>query len=142
MFDQKRYEEEFKVLKSKLPDNAWTFRDLNGPRPYLAAAVKTRSGRLYTIQIELADFPNSVPKVFVTQMLRDCDGNEMRDGKHSSHTLTSEHGWTRICHYGLESWTPRVALYKIYVKCALWLNIYELHLKTHLPMEYYLKRQA
>ena len=62
MFDQKRYEAEFNVLKSKLPDNAWTFRDLNGSRPYLAAAVKTRSGRLYTIQIELPTFPIRFPR--------------------------------------------------------------------------------
>ena len=38
--------------------------------------------------------------------------------------------------------TPGVSLYKIYIKCALWLNIYEVHLKTGKPMEYYLKRQA
>ncbi|MDY5596495.1 MAG: hypothetical protein SPG40_03225 [Kiritimatiellia bacterium] len=42
----------------------------------------------------------------------------------------------------LQSWTPGVSLYKIYIKCALWLNIYEVHLKTGKPMEYYLKRQA
>ena len=142
MFDQRRYEAEFGVLKRKLPSNAWTFRDLNGTRPYLAAAVRTRSGRLYTIQIELANFPQSVPKVFATQMLRDCNGEEMREGRHSLHTLPSEHGWTRICHYGPSSWTPNVSLYHIYVKCALWLNVYELHLKTHETMEYYLKRQA
>ena len=142
MFDQRRYEAEFGVLRRKLPSNAWMFRDLNGSRPHLAAAVRTRSGRLYTIQIELANFPQSVPKVFVTQMLRDCNGEEMREGRHSSHTLPSEHGWTRICHYGPSSWTPNVSLYHIYVKCALWLNVYELHLKTHETMEYYLKRQA
>lgn len=141
MFGQRRYEVEFAVLKRKLPSDAWMFKDLNDARPYLAAAVKTRSGTLYTIQIELENFPQSVPKVFVTQMLRDCDGNEMREGRHATHTLPSEHGWTRICHYGPDSWTPKVSLYLIYIKCALWLNIYELHLKTRRPMEYYLKRQ-
>lgn len=142
MFDQKRYEMEFQLLKRKLPDNAWTFRDLNGVRPYLAMAVKTRSGRLYTIQIELAYFPQSVPKVFVTQMLKDCHGELMSQARHDTHTLPSEHGWTRLCHYGPDSWTPNVSLYLIYIKCALWLNIYELHLKTGKSMEYYLKRQA
>ena len=142
MFDQRRYEAEFQLLKRKLPDNVWTFRDLNGERPYLAMAVKTRSGKLYTIQIELARFPEKVPKVFVTQMLKDHDGNPMDDARHSTHTLKSEHGWTRLCHYGPDSWTPNVSLYLIYIKCALWLNIYELHLKTGKPMEYYLKRQA
>lgn len=142
MFDQRRYEMEFHILKRKLPDNTWTFRDLNGRRPYLAMAVRTRSGAVYTIQIELANFPQSVPKVFVTQMLHDCDGNPMDEARHSTHTLRSEHGWTRLCHYGPNSWTPNVSLYLIYIKCALWLNIYELHLKSGKPMEYYLKRQA
>ena len=81
-------------------------------------------------------------KVFVTKMLRDYDGDPMDKALYSLHTLASEHGWTRICHYGSDSWTPGVSLYKIYIKCALWLNIYEVHLKTGKPMEYYLKRQA
>lgn len=142
MFDQRRYEMEFQILKRKLPDGVWTFRDLNGHRPYLAMAVKTRSGTIYTLQIELANFPQAVPKVFVTEMLRDKDGNPMSEARHSTHTLAAEHGWTRLCHYGPDSWTPNVSLYLIYIKCALWLNIYELHLKSGKTMEYYLKRQA
>ena len=141
MFDRQRYEAEVALLKRKLPSSVWHF-DFNSERPFLAMAVKTKTGNLYTIQIELERFPQSVPKVFVTKMLRDHDGDPMDKALHSLHTLASEHGWTRICHYGLESWTPGVSLYKIYIKCALWLNIYEVHLKTGKPMEYYLKRQA
>lgn len=142
MIDQARYEAEFAVLKRKLPENAWQFVGLNGPRPFLAAAVRTRSGTPYVIQIELEKFPRDVPKVFVMQMLRDCRGRPMDEARHDTHTLRSEHGWTRLCHYGPDSWTENVSLYLIYVKCALWLNIYELHLRTGKPMEYYLKRQA
>lgn len=141
MFDRQRYEAEVSLLKRKLPPSVWHF-DFNSERPFLAMAVKTKTGNLYTIQIELERFPQSVPKVFVTKMLRDHEGNPMDKALHSLHTLASEHGWTRICHYGSESWTPGVSLYKIYIKCALWLNIYEVHLKTGKPMEYYLKRQA
>ena len=141
MFDRQRYEAEVALLRRKLSPGVWHF-DLNRERPFLAMAVKTKSGNLYTIQIELDRFPQAVPKVFVTRMLRDHDGEAMNEARHSLHTLSSEHGWTRICHYGQESWTPGVSLYKIYIKCALWLNIYEVHLKTGKPMEYYLKRQA
>ena len=141
VFDRQRYDAEVALLKRKLSPSVWHF-DLNRERPFLAMAVKTKSGNLYTIQIELERFPAAVPKVFVTRMLRDHDGNPMSEARHSLHTLASEHGWTRICHYGTESWTPGVSLYKIYIKCALWLNIYEVHLKTGKPMEYYLKRQA
>ena len=122
VFDRQRYEAEVALLKRKLSPGVWHF-DLNRERPFLAMAVKTKSGNLYTIQIELERFPQSVPKVFVTRMLRDHDGNSMNEARHSQHTLASEHGWTRICHYGSESWTPGVSLYKIYIKCALWLNI-------------------
>lgn len=142
MFDQKRYEAEVALFKKKgfLP-GAWKFVDLNGDRPFLAAAVRTKFGHIYTIQIELARFPQSVPKVFVTQMLKRRDGVPLDKGSASMHTLPSEHGWTRICHYGQEAWTPGVSLYKIYVKCALWLNCYEQHLRTGHPMDYYLTHQ-
>ena len=141
VFDRQRFEAEVALLQRKLPPTVWHF-DFNKERPFLAMAVKTKTGNLYTIQIELERFPQSVPKVFVTRMLRDHNGEPMDKALHSLHTLASEHGWTRICHYGSESWTPGVSLYKIYIKCALWLNIYEAHLKTGKPMEYYLKRQA
>lgn len=140
MLDRQRYEAEVALLRRKLPPGVWRF-DLNSERPILAMAVKTRIGNLYTIQIELARFPQNVPKVFVTRMLRNHDGEAMDDASASMHTYESEHGWTRICHYGSDSWTPGVSLYKIYVKCALWLNIYEAHLKTGRPIDYYLKHQ-
>jgi len=143
MLDQRRFDAEVELFrKKKFLPGAWKFVDLNGDRPYLAAAVKTKVGSIYTIQIELKSFPQSVPKVFVTKMLRRCDGEAMDSASRSMHTLPSEHGWTRICHYGSESWTPGVSLYKIYIKCALWLNCYEQHLRTGKPMDYYLSHQA
>ena len=141
MLDRQRYEAEVALLRRKLPPNVWHF-DINSERPVLAMAVKTQSGNLYTIQIELANFPQSVPKVFVTQMLYDHDNKPMDGASAPLHTLSSEHGWTRICHYGSDSWTPGVSLYKIYVKCALWLNIYEQTLRTGRDMEYYLKHMG
>jgi len=143
MLDQNRLDAEIALFKKKkfLP-GLWKFVDLNGKRPYLAAAVQTKVGRVYTIQIELERFPQGVPKVFVTEMLRRKDGTAMDSSSRSMHTLDSEHGRTRICHYGVDSWTPGVSLYKIYIKCALWLNCYEEHLRTGKPMDYYLSHQA
>ena len=141
MIDRERYEMELAVLKRKLPDGTYHF-SLGRERPFVAFAARTNAGRLYTVQIELERFPANVPKAFVTQMLRDRDGNDLDEGLHSMHTLPSEHGWTRICHYGTDSWSPAVSLYKVYIKCRLWLEVYEKHLQTGKPMEYYLKRQA
>ena len=70
------------------------------------------------------------------------DGEEMRNCSATMHTLQSENGHTRICHYGPSSWTPNVSIYKIYVKCRLWLEMYEAHLRTGNNIDYYLNHQV
>ena len=70
---------------------------------------------------------------------KDKDGNDLSGTSACMHTLSSEHGWTRICHYGYNDWTPAVSLFKVYVRCHLWLEMYEAHLQTGNPIDYYLK---
>jgi hypothetical protein len=115
--------------------------DMETSKPYIVLPARTNRGNIYTIRIELDDFPNEIPKAFVTKMLKTRSGNPMSGCSASMHTLTSEHGYTRICHYGHSSWTPMVSIYKIYVKCRLWLEMYELHLQTGHDMDYYLNHQ-
>lgn len=141
MMDKERLRAEQEVLKRKLPENAYRFLDLNSSKPYLVMAAKTNRDNLYTLRIELDEFPNEVPKVFVTKMLKTRTGESMSGCSAAMHTLTSENGMTRICHYGSNSWTPMVSLYRIYIKCRLWLEMYELHLQTGNNMDYYLKHQ-
>jgi len=134
-----RVQREIEVLRRKnLPDNAYHFE--MGAKPHVVFAARTKKN-LYTLHIDLRRFPNDVPKVFVTKMLKDQDGNRLDSCDGSMHVLDSEHGWTRICHYGGSSWNPGVSLYKIYVKCCLWLNMYELHLETGRDIDYYLNHQ-
>lgn len=142
MITQERYKLELAVLKHYLPSNIYVFKDMGTPLPYLLMAAKTNIGHVYTIRIDLDDFPNSIPKAFVTKMLRNKSGDALSSPSHAMHTLSSEHGYTRICHYGSESWTPNVSLYKVYIKCRLWLEMYELHLKTGRDISYYLSTQA
>ena len=141
MFDAKRYEAERALLSAKLPEDTWRFVGLDGKHPFLAMAVRTRLDSLYTIHIELERFPDQPPKVFVTKLLKDFEGNPLDERSSRMHIWDAENGHTRICHYGLDSWTPAVSLYKVYIKSALWLNVYEAHLKTGRPMDYYLKHQ-
>lgn len=136
-----RLQAEKDVLKRKLPCYDYRFLDMETSKPYIVLPAKTNRGNIYTIRIELDEFPNEIPKAFVTKMLKTKLGKEMNDCSASMHTLTSEHGYTRICHYGYSSWTPMVSLYKIYVKCRLWLEMYELHLQTGHNMDYYLNHQ-
>ena len=141
MMDFRRRQLEERVLADRHPQNSYFFRDMDTPYPYLEMAVRTNNGKLYTIRIELQDFPTSIPKVFVKKMLYTKDGERMDSVSASMHTLESENGYTRICHYGYDSWTSNVSLHKVYIKCAWWLNIYELHLRTGKPMDYYFKHQ-
>jgi len=139
--DAERLKAEKLVLEKKLPSNAYRFMDMDTDLPYIAMGAKTNRGNIYTVRIELDEFPNDIPKAFVTKMLKTKSGSPMSGCSASMHTLTSEHGFTRICHYGFDSWTPMVSIYKIYVKCRLWLEMYELHLQTGNDMDYYLNHQ-
>jgi len=139
MMDNERYQAEQMVLRSKLPANAYRFMNMNTAQPFVVLAARTNAGNVYTIRIELAEFPANIPRAFVTRMLRNKAGEEMDSPSASMHTLASENGWTRICHYGANAWTPYISVYKIYVRCRLWLEMYELHLQTGKPMDYYLK---
>ena len=129
------------VLQREMPLVQCVFKDMNTRSPYVLMPVKTKNGKVYTIRIDLDGFPNSLPHAFVTKMLRTKTGELMDSASASMHTLPTEHGYTRICHYGFESWSPMVSLFKVYIKCAFWLNMYELHLRTGNPMDYYLNHQ-
>ncbi len=130
------------VLRREMPLVQCVFKDMDTSAPYVLMPVKTKNRKVYTIRIDLAGFPNSLPPAFVTKMLRTKTGQLMDSASSSMHTLSSEHGYTRICHYGFSSWNPMVSLFKVYVKCALWLNMYELHLITGNSMDYYLNHQS
>lgn len=132
---------EEKVLRHYLPSNTFVFKDLSTNNPYVLMAARTNNGKIYTIRIDLGNFPESVPKAFVTKMLKDKNGRAMDSTSGSMHTLTSEHGYTRICHYNSSAWNPNVSIYKVYIKIRLWLEMYELHLKNGKPLDYYLNHQ-
>lgn len=69
MMDDKRLEAEKQVLSSKLPSNSYRFMDMSTSCPYIVMAAKTNSGNVYTVRIDLANFPNSKPEAFVRKML-------------------------------------------------------------------------
>ncbi len=142
MIDTARLTIERAVLARKLPANTYHFCDMDGPSPFLAVAARTNRGNLYTVHIDLDEFPDSIPAAYITKELRDRRGRLLDSADGSMHVLPSDNSWTRICHYGYESWTPTVSLYKVFIKCRLWLEMYELHLQTGKPIDYYLKHQA
>ena len=141
--DRGRLQAEESLLSRKFPQNIFRFFLKETPEStYLRIAAKTNQGNLYTLHMDLKYFPMQQPKVFVTKMLKSKLGTDLNSASASMHTLPSENGWTRICHYGYNSWTPNVSLYKVYIKCRLWLEMYETHLRTGKPIDYYLNHQS
>lgn len=141
MMDAQRFAAEKDVLSKKLPSNIFIFREMETNNAHLLVAARTNRGNIYTIKIILDEFPNRIPKVFINKMLYKKDGTPMDSVSACMHTWDAENGCTRICHYGFDSWTPMVSLYKVYVKARLWLEMYEQHLKTGEDIDYYLNHQ-
>ena len=138
---QERFRMEDAVLAHYLPRNMFRFRDMSTNAPCLQAGVVTNDGACYVLHFKLENFPNGNPSVYVEEMLRTKSGELMNGASSSNHTLSPWNGWTQLCHYNDGCWTNDVSLWKVYLKCRLWLEMYRAHLRTGKPMEYYLNHQ-
>ncbi len=141
MMTKQRLQAEQAVLEKYLKPNTYRFMDMNTRKPYIVMAVMTNSGNVYTIRIMLSEFPNSVPSVQVLTPIRDKQGHLLNKPDGSMHVLGYRDGHTQICHYGACSWTPNVSLFKVYMKCRLWFEMYEEHLRTGAPIDKFLPHQ-
>ena len=130
-----RVKDEFYLLSQ-----AFSVKQFKLTNNTLTIALQTNSRKIYTVRMELNDYPYAVPKVFITspKPLYDRSGNALLNASHPMHTLTGENGCTRICHYGPSQWHPGVYLYQVVVKVRIWLEVYENHLKTGHPLDKYL----
>lgn len=71
----RRIMQEIAVFKRKnVPENEYHFF-MDGKKPYAVFAAHPREN-VYTLHMDLREFPNEPPKVFVTRMLRDYDGEK------------------------------------------------------------------
>ncbi len=130
MMSAGRFRSEVEALQLSLLPNMFKFFDMDSDKPYLKMVAITNSKNRYTLRVDLDEFPESIPKVFITKMLKSKFGDDLDQPSHEMHTLGSEHGYTRICNYGNKYWKPDVALNKVYLKCRVWLEAYEAHLQT------------
>ena len=124
--DQARFELEKAVLEKKLPSNMYMFREMGTPDAHLLIGARTNAKNVYTLKIMLKDFPSSVPEVFTTHPLMYRDGRHL-DISHDMHCLGTINGKTKLCHYPEQDWSPRVSLYKVFIKCRLWLEFYDIY---------------
>lgn len=137
--DATRRQQEEAVLSYYLKSSQYEFGNMWTNCPYLRVAARTNSGKVYVLRMELPNYPYTKPNAYVECMLKDCHGMLMNNGSAKNHTLEPHaNGWTQICHYHPSAWNPTMSLWMVYVRCVLWLNIYEETLRTGKDMEYYL----
>lgn len=127
--DHARFELEKAVLERKLPSGWYRFQEKDTPNAHLLIGARTNQGNVFTLKIMLNNFPASVPDVFTTKPLKYRDGRNL-DISHEMHCLGTVNGKTKLCHYPDEIWSPRVSLYHVYIKCRLWLECYDIYLRT------------
>ena len=140
MDNQRKLLEEQVIRQYMGGTNSFEFGNLSTTTPYLRIAARTNSGKVYVLRMELRNYPATKPEAYVECMLKDCHGNKMESASSTNHTLSAHsNGWTQICHYHPDAWRPDMSLWMVYVRCVLWLNIYEQTLRTGKDMEYYLK---
>lgn len=126
--DEVRLRAEQDVLSRKIPENLYRFMDMDTNKPYLVMAAKTNRGNIYTLRIELDEFPNKVPKMYVKNRILLKSGQSIPENDEALNTLYHKDGMTGIRHYGQNIWTPMVTLYRVYLQGKMWLENYEDHL--------------
>lgn len=126
-------------------EKQFKFLNVGTPSECLMFAMKTNSGKVYTLRIEIPmDYPNSIPAVYISnpKYLKTKYKKSMLDASVDMHTLTGKNGCVRICHFGANSWGPRQTLAKVIMKCRIWLEVYEAHLITGTSIGEILKHDA
>ncbi|MBN2068489.1 MAG: hypothetical protein JW739_02525 [Opitutales bacterium] len=139
--DKQRYNIEYAILQRNFPGR-FLFKK-KGQELSLDMGMKTSAGKVYRIEIRIPrDYPASVPIVLLNypDTLRTYRGELLADisPSHAMHTLAPQAGVLQLCHYKLENWHPNVTLYKVALKCLIWLEAYENHLTTGRPLTEYL----
>lgn len=137
-----RYHDENAILDNYLGARQYSFGGMDTNRPFLKIAVKTNNGKVYVLYYDLSTIPSTKPKVYVTQMLRTQRGELMDSPNAANHTLTSWNNWTQLCHYADDQWTPDITLWHVFLKCRVWLEVYQTHLRTGVDMGRLLKHQT
>ena len=123
--DKERLRAEQDILERKMPENSYRFMDLDTTKPYLVLAVKTNRGNVYTLRIELDEFPNNVPKMYVKNKIMLKSGQPIPENDDFCNTLNHKDGMIGIRHYAQNSWTSMISLYRVYLRGMMWLENYD-----------------
>lgn len=137
---KERLDIETRVLEKYFPKK-FNFVNINYPAGYLEVGLKTQSGVVYKLRIEMKiDYPNSKPDVYVSYpgTLANYYGDKMLGASSTMHTLTAKEEMTQICHTWDTNWNPNRSLFQVIMKARIWLEAYEGHKRTGNSMDHYL----
>jgi hypothetical protein len=122
---------------------AFKLSEVAGGVTNLDVDVTVPGGGTYGLLLVAApDYPSSMPEAYLARplVLRDFRGRELLaiSPSHEMHLLKPNGRFIRLCHYKSENWHPNVTLYKVVLKCMIWLVAYENHLQSGRPITDYL----
>jgi hypothetical protein len=144
MITQQRLRIEKQALDYGFP-RRYAFHNLGTYDEYLELGLRTNAGRTYNLKVVLDGFPYSKPDVYVVYPTQLYSYNgELLSGIGASgpmHLLHPDNGNIQICHYSDINWRENVTLYKVALKCLIWLNAYDGHLRTGQPIDHFLRHQ-
>jgi ubiquitin-protein ligase len=110
---------------------------------YFTGTLTTNEGNPYVIRVDLPDnYPASMPHSFVLSPnpLPSYGGYNFMKATHEMHCWSpDDQGNVQMCLYHPKAWTPNDTIYHIIMKARFWLEAYERHVKTHLPMNRLIK---
>lgn len=129
------------VLDTKLKNVTW-INPTSAGDTRVEWRVNTNNGNSYTLRVYLAsDFPNSCPVLVVSSPsspLRKKDGSLLNSDDGRDHVYSAHDGLTKICHFIPDKWTSENTIYQVLMKGRIWLEAYEIHLRTGEYLDKYL----
>lgn len=137
---QRRLGMEKQALDAKMKNVSW-FNPTSAGNTRVEWKANTNNGRSYTLRIYVpSNFPNECPVLVVSSpsspLMRKGGSARLSGGE--DHVYGIYDGLTQICHFNPSKWTSENSLYQIFMKGRLWLEAYEIHLRTGQYLEKYL----
>jgi len=142
--DSARLALESTILERYLPRRYAFVHPTDSSRSYLDVGLKTKSGNTYRLKILIPpDYPSAMPLVYVVhpKPLYDYHKQDLTSigASGKMHVLTSADGCVQLCHFKGSLWHTNITLYKVALKCLIWLEAYHNHLLTGNDIDYYLR---
>ena len=138
---QRRLGLEKGILESKLKNVSW-YNPTSAGNTRVEWRVNTNSGRSFTLRIYLStNFPNECPVMVVSSPsspLMRKDGTNLSFGGRDDHVYGIHDNLTQICHFIPGKWTNDNTLYQVFMKGRIWLEAYDIHLRTGEDLSKYL----